>query len=204
MAVCLGLLAFVSVFGGYLLKDLFIGLGSPFQNNAVLYITTPVEAQISGECLSGAVRIIPFIGAICSIVYVFVINNRLILERMFLLVITTDVALVLYRFMSYKWYFDVVYNNFINMPVLHGAYSIVFVTLDRGFLECVGPTGLGAFTIAKAGAVVANTQTGKVQAYGGVLLLVAGLCAFCLSLPTQQVIFVLVSIVGVLVTVLLE
>jgi hypothetical protein len=70
----------------------------------------------------------------------------------------------LYRFLSHKWYFDTVYNRFVNRPLLEGAYNLVFALIDKGLLETFGPTGLGSLT-TKIGATITSQQTGRVFEY---------------------------------------
>lgn len=75
-----------------------------------------------------------------------------------------------YRFFTFKWAFDVVYNRFVNKPTLEGAYNITFSLIDKGLLEVVGPTGLGRATI-QIGRLLAKAQTGRAYDYAGVLLI---------------------------------
>ena len=48
----------------------------------------------------------------------------------------------LYSFLSYKWYFDAIYNELINRPILKIAYTTIFKSLDKGVLELFGPYGI--------------------------------------------------------------
>jgi len=47
-----------------------------------------------------------------------------------------------YLFLNKKWYFDKVYNEFINQSVLKFGYDISYKTIDRGLIENLGPHGL--------------------------------------------------------------
>jgi hypothetical protein len=101
--------------------------------------------------------------------------------------------LPLYRFLSFKWGFDTVYNRFINKPLLQGAYNIPFSLIDKGLLEQVGPTGFGKAAVA-LGYQLTKAQTGRITTYGGVLLLAALLCALLfvhLDVATAAVLMVL-------------
>jgi len=90
--------------------------------------------------------------------------------------------LILYRFLSHKWGFDTVYNEFINKPLMEGAYNIVFILIDRGFLEAAGPTGLGRQTTL-FGRLLASAQTGRVYDYAGFMLVAL---SFALLLVNSQ------------------
>jgi NADH-ubiquinone oxidoreductase chain 5 len=61
----------------------------------------------------------------------------------------------IYNFLMFKWYFDVIYNEIINRPLLSFAYNSTFNSFDKGFLEIFGPFGIskvlfnGAFELRK-------------------------------------------------------
>jgi hypothetical protein len=57
-----------------------------------------------------------------------------------------------------------VYNRFVNQPLLQSAYHDVFKPIDKGLLECVGPTGLGHVAV-RLGYRTAAAQTGRVYDY---------------------------------------
>jgi len=42
------------------------------------------------------------------------------------------------HFINFKWFFDVIINNFVVLPILNCSWEIMFKLLDRGFLEVVG------------------------------------------------------------------
>jgi len=71
-----------------------------------------------------------------------------------------------------KWYFDSFYNRLFVLPSLISGYRIFFRVLDKGFIEQVGPTGVGPVSFAAA-AATKRLQTGFLHTY--VTLLVAGL-----------------------------
>jgi NADH-ubiquinone oxidoreductase chain 5 len=48
----------------------------------------------------------------------------------------------LYRFLTYKWYFDAIYNELLNRPLVETAYRTIFRSLDKGVLELFGPYGV--------------------------------------------------------------
>jgi hypothetical protein len=50
-----------------------------------------------------------------------------------------------YTFLSQKWNFDQIVNNFIALKTIHFGYSCSFQLLDKGVLEFCGPKGLGWF-----------------------------------------------------------
>ncbi len=74
-----------------------------------------------------------------------------------------------YRFLTFKWGFDTVYNRLINQPLIEGAYNITFSLIDKGLLEVAGPTGLGKASM-QLGRTLIKTQTGRVYDYAAFML----------------------------------
>lgn len=83
---------------------------------------------------------------------------------------TSASARALHRFLSHKWYFDTVYNRFVNKPLLQGAYRVVFALIDKGLLEFFGPTGLSEKAVS-LGRRFTSYQTGRVYDYGWAMIL---------------------------------
>ena len=75
----------------------------------------------------------------------------------------------IYRFLTFKWGFDTVYNRLINQPLVEGAYNITFSLIDKGLLEVAGPTGLGAAAL-QVGRAATKVQTGRVYDYAAFML----------------------------------
>jgi hypothetical protein len=48
----------------------------------------------------------------------------------------------LYKFLSKKWYFDIIYNKYVVFNLLKFGYHISFKMIDRGFFELLGPLGI--------------------------------------------------------------
>lgn len=117
--------------------------------------------------MSTATKLIPLVSAVVATSLVFYIYGVFALQHT--LYGTFARALAPYRFFSFKWGFDTVYNQFVNRPLMEGAYNITFSLIDKGLLEVVGPTGLGRQTIL-AGRRLAAVQTGRVYDYAGFML----------------------------------
>ena len=93
-----------------------------------------------------------------------------------LLAIENKIWIIIYKFLINKWYFDTLYNYFINKPLFYFAKKTTFQTLDQNLLECFGPSGIsqGLFWIAKE---FKQFQVGQVYYYG--YLMVIFLFIFC-------------------------
>jgi len=123
----LAILALFSIFAGYLIKDLFVGLGTTFWNWKNLDIDT--------ELLPLSFKLLPLIFSLggFAISYLFYFSFFPIFGLSFYYV---------YSFFSYKWYFDFFYNRFA-FNFLFFSYIFPFKSFDRGLLEWLGSKGLG-------------------------------------------------------------
>ena len=75
-----------------------------------------------------------------------------------------------YKFLSAKWYFDLIYNEILNRFLLQFAYDTIFSLQDKGVLELFGPLGISsvAFTIAFE---LKKMQMGRVYYYAYFMLM---------------------------------
>jgi proton-translocating NADH-quinone oxidoreductase chain L len=169
MATALLILTFGSVFLGILGRDLFVGPGTDFWNDSIAVGPSLALGQLSGEFMSTSTKLIPLISAIVATASVFHVYGSFALQHT--LYGTFAKFLPVYRFLSHKWGFDTVYNQYINQPLMEGAYNITFSLIDKGLLEITGPTGLGRVTIL-TGRLLARVQTGRAYDYAGLMLAV--------------------------------
>ena len=133
----LGILAIPSIFMGYLFKDAFFGFGTFFWNNAIY--THPYHT-LDFEFLSTSAKLLPVVlsilgGAFAYLIYAYGSKTLFNLKFSYL-------GRKLYTFLNRKWFFDKVYNNFINQFVLDLSYATTYKVVDRGIIEIAGPHGL--------------------------------------------------------------
>lgn len=76
----------------------------------------------------------------------------------------------LYRFLVYKWYFDAIYNELLNRPLVNIAYKTIFRSLDKGVLELFGPFGLSSVLFSSA-YKMKRMQIGEVYYYAYFMLM---------------------------------
>ena len=164
MAVSLIILAFGSVFLGYLTKDLFVGLGTDFWNQSI-FILPENNNQLEGEFIPHTYKLLPFF---CSMFAITIANilfeYNIQWERKNYYNLKN-----FYRFISYKWYFDVIYNKLINVKILRASYRSIFKILDKGLLELFGPLGLSQLLL-QAGLNIKLDQNGLVYKYAGLII----------------------------------
>ena len=75
----------------------------------------------------------------------------------------------IYRFLSYKWYFDAIYNELINRPLLNIAYKTIFKSLDKGLLEIFGPYGT-SYVLFLGASKMKRMQIGEVYYYAYLMI----------------------------------
>ena len=74
-----------------------------------------------------------------------------------------------YNFFNRKWFFDKVYNEYLNQSVLNVGYQISYKVIDRGLIENLGPYGLSKLFYNNSFNVL-KFQTGLLYHYTFVLL----------------------------------
>jgi proton-translocating NADH-quinone oxidoreductase chain L len=174
MAFALATLALGGIFIGYMARDIFIGFGTPFWNGVIHHAPELSGAQLDGEFLSFITKMTPFFGSIASVILVFVLNSTQLRGSVSNLYMRSSIR-SLQRFLAHKWYFDVVYNRFINQPLLEGGYRVVFSLIDKGLLEFLGPTNISVLT-ARSSTLLRICQSGRVYDYAWLMIVCAYLC----------------------------
>lgn len=142
MAFPLLFLSFFSIFIGYALKDMFVGLGTDFWGNSIFVL--PQNALIlEAEFLNTSIKLFPVFlsllgGCISYVGYNFYFKNLYKLK-------ITFIGRNIYTFFNRKWYFDKIYNYIFSQNMLILGYTQAYQNIDRGILEFFGPTGIGMF-----------------------------------------------------------
>lgn len=140
MSIPLIILAIFSIFFGYIFRDLFIGIGTPFWGNS-LFIHPNHSLMVETEFgLPTLIKLLPMFGTLFGIIsayFLYLFLSKNIFDVHF---IHNKFSRTIYRFLSYKWYFDRIYNKILD-KLLNFSY-ISFKTLDKGIIELIGPTGI--------------------------------------------------------------
>src|SRR5260370_15577591 len=170
ITVPLSILAVGSIFLGYLTKDLFAGVGSPFLDH-VLLILPGHNSFFVAEFLPFYIKNLPFFLSVLSVLLVtalysllsrYSFNYHPLLKK-------------IHRFLSYKWYFDLIYNRYLNLPLLRFGFRVPFELIDKGIIELIGPRGIYS-SFFRLSLKSKEYQTGVVYQYAfyilSVLLLV--------------------------------
>lgn len=134
-------LTVLSIFVGFIMKDLFVGAGTAIWDNSInLAVLENHFFETELGFVFGSTyyfnKLYPLIITILAlaVALVFINNWRFIINsvqfRKF------------YEFINQKWYFDFIYLQFIIKPVINFAYNISFKLIDRGILEFFGSTSV--------------------------------------------------------------
>jgi len=132
-------LSFLSIFLGYMTKDLMIGLGTDFWGNSIYNINS-----IDSEFNSISIKLIPFIISIYSILVSTVLWHLIpsfSLNSLYYNSYLYDVFL----FLNKKWGFDKLISNYVSTLAFTKSYDFVNANVDKGFLEFFGSYGLSLY-----------------------------------------------------------
>ena len=169
MAIPLILLAFGSIFVGYVAKDMMIGLGTPFWGNALFILPTNVNL-VESEYIPQSMKMLPLVSTAGGAILSYWINMNWIGSRAAFSMKTSRVGVKLYTFLNKRWLFDKVYNEWIGEPALRFGHEISLKALDKGVIEMLGPYGI-AHTCQTLARQTSRFQTGYVFHYALMMLL---------------------------------
>nr|YP_009040894.1 NADH dehydrogenase subunit 5 [Neopyropia fucicola]AIB08114.1 NADH dehydrogenase subunit 5 [Neopyropia fucicola] len=182
------LLAISSIFVGFLTKDLFVGVGTPFWGNAINILPTSCNL-LEVEFMPYLIKWLPFVLSFMGAVLAYIINVGVLKNS------TQFAYNHLFRKLAFslnkKLYWDKLYNSVIVSPLMHFGYNISFKNLDRGFIELVGPYGISR-TIKNWSTKVIKIQTGQVTHY--IFFVIFGLCFLLLLVPVWDFLAFLVDV----------
>jgi hypothetical protein len=120
---------------------MFVGLGTDFWGNALFTLPTK-QYMLESEWLDASVKMIPLFFSFSGVGlalfhYLYSFNFLFRLKQ-------SEYGRALYTFLNRKWFFDKVYNEWINQSLLNVAYTQTYQNMDRGLLEFLGPQGFAS------------------------------------------------------------
>ena len=162
----LAVLSIPSIFIGYYLKDMIVGVGSPFFSTAIMvnpsnmnlfdaefiplfYKTLPVNLSIFGFSLA---------------LFLYIFQSKFLFK-----IKTSLVGNKMYNFLNRKWFFDKIYNEYLGQFFFKFGYSISYKFIDRGIFEILGPTGLSSMAL-NIGNKFHKMQSGFIYHYTLIIL----------------------------------
>jgi len=138
MSLPLFILSFLSIFIGYLSKDLFIGLGNSFWKT-VIFVSPLNYAGSDIEFINILPKIMPLVLSLMGAFAAFFLYKNFLPS--FYALKQTKIFRKFYFFFNRRWYFDRLYNQYVSQAVLDKSFSFFYKEIDRGFIECFGPYG---------------------------------------------------------------
>jgi NADH-ubiquinone oxidoreductase chain 5 len=185
------ILAIFSIFFGFVLSDVYVGVGSDFFKNS-LFIHPNNIALIEAEfSLNPLIKLLPaFISLFGAFTAIFIYNifpnpmNQLLFNITTISEASNYFAFIkkVYSFFNSKYYFDVLYNHFFVNKGLQLGYKIS-KEIDRGSIELFGPFGLSN-NFYNAGKNIAKLDTGIITTYS--LYITIGLLSLILLVFTPM------------------
>ena len=168
MMLPLFVLAIGSIFVGFTAKDFFIGMSSTFWG--VSLFTGDLNAfntVFEAEFLPVYIKHIPFILSISGMFISFYFYAKA--KSLGILLLRDSKVKFIFAFFNKKWLFDLIYNRLIVANVLNIAYKGTFKSIDRGFLEVFGATGLqrNVYVVSE---IVSKSQSGYIFNYASLMV----------------------------------
>jgi proton-translocating NADH-quinone oxidoreductase chain L len=136
-------LAFLSIFAGYFLADIFAGLGTSFFGNAFFFNINNYNVS-DIEFIDPIYKLIPLLAVAKGMIFSFCLyikNKQQFFEQKQSIFFKS-----IYSFLLKKWYTDRLVNEVLSASVLTFAKKYPYNSLDRGFLEIFGPTAISRGT----------------------------------------------------------
>jgi len=175
ITIPLFLLSFFSIFIGFFSKEMFIGFGTDFWNTSIFSL--PVHTLIVDiEFIPFFFKILPLILTLLGAAFSYKIYSSGLSE--FFKIKLHQPFILFYTFFSRKWFFDRIYNQFITTPLLNFSYSFTYKTLDRGFIEFFGPTGI-KLVVQELLKKVLFFQSGNISSYIFYFILIIVFVVIC-------------------------
>jgi NADH-ubiquinone oxidoreductase chain 5 len=155
------ILAIFSIFFGFAFSDLFVGIGSDFFGNSIFIHPNNISLVEAEFSLNPIIKLLPAIlSLIGSISAIYLYNYN---PNIFTNLFKNIFIIKLYSFLNGKYYFDVIYNQFIISNGLKLGYTIS-KEIDRGVIELLGPYGLSNY-FSKTAMNLAKLDTGIITTY---------------------------------------
>ena len=155
------LLALFSIFFGFIFSDLFVGMASDFFSNAIFIKPNNISLIEAEFSLPLIIKLLPALLSLFGASLAIFLYHK---SPTFIIDLTDNLlGQKFYTFFNGKYFFDIIYNNYIINKGLELGYTISKV-LDRGIIEMVGPYGLSQ-TLTKTGNNISKLDTGVITTY---------------------------------------
>jgi NADH-ubiquinone oxidoreductase chain 5 len=155
------LLALFSIFFGFIFSDLFVGMASDFFSNAIFIKPNNISLIEAEFSLPLIIKLLPALLSLFGASLAIFLYHK---SPTFIIDLTNNlIGQKIYTFFNGKYFFDIIYNNYIINKGLELGYTISKV-LDRGIIEMVGPHGLSQ-SLTNTGKNISKLDTGVITTY---------------------------------------
>jgi NADH-ubiquinone oxidoreductase chain 5 len=155
------LLALFSIFFGFIFSDLFVGMASDFFSNAIFIKPNNISLIEAEFSLPLIIKLLPALLSLFGASLAIFLYHK---SPTFIIDLTDNlIGQKIYTFFNGKYFFDIIYNNYIINKGLKLGY-IISKVLDRGIIEMVGPHGLSQ-TLTNTGKNISKLDTGVITTY---------------------------------------
>jgi NADH-ubiquinone oxidoreductase chain 5 len=182
MSIALCFLAIPSIFVGFYVKDMIVGVGSDFFG-AAIYNNPKTLHVFDAEFVEFFYKILPVTLSLCGAGLSFFLYN--FQSSILFQIKTSYFGRKIYTFLNKKWFFDKIYNELFGQFFFKFGYSLSYKAIDRGAFEIIGPTGLSTVALNTAHKLH-KAQTGSLYHY---TLLILTTIALILSLRQFWLLF---------------
>jgi NADH-ubiquinone oxidoreductase chain 5 len=182
MSIALCFLAIPSIFVGFYVKDMIVGVGSDFFG-AAIYNNPKTLHVFDAEFVEFFYKILPVTLSLCGAGLSFFLYN--FQSSILFQIKTSYFGRKIYTFLNKKWFFDKIYNELFGQFFFKFGYSLSYKAIDRGAFEIIGPTGLSTVAL-NAAHKLHKAQTGSLYHY---TLLILTTIALILSLRQFWLLF---------------
>lgn len=185
MAIVLMGLALGSIYVGWLVKPMFIGIGTDFWNNS-LVIKPSNSMLFEAEFLPQSIKWLPLVNTTMGGLLAYALTTLFVKQSYGY---TIRYFRQVYMFFNQRWFFDKLLNEFIAYPSYKLGLSFIIV-FDKGLLELLPIFGLGLPRSLKLVYVkLGETQSGFIYHYAAIMIFSA-FCALTLLSFDNLVLFV--------------
>lgn len=159
ISISLLILGVGSIFNGFLFKDLFLGFGNLFLISNIVPVIKNINI-FDSEFISTNIKLIPLFMGILGISF-FIFLLKIIKKYLIFYTVFGNIVL---NFLVNKWYFDYIYNFYINLKIFNFAKIYIYKIIDKGFLEFFGPFGFWR-VLTSGNLTILKFQTGFIYHY---------------------------------------
>lgn len=166
MAFPLLVLSFGSIFLGYITKDIFVGLGTPFWNNSIFVLENHfnhIEAEFSPVYIKWLPFFVSIFGAGLSVSLYHFFG-----QEMFNLYMKNQILISINSFFNKKWFFDRLQNEIFGFFFLKIGYDVTYKTIDKGLIELFGPLGI-VNSVLSLSKKASQLESGRINQYAFII-----------------------------------